>query len=184
VEAPTGASACVGLAAAEGVASRVEEREEIRFATGFSGAWTSSRRRDILPIRNRDERAIQENGLSMQDDSVDCTLDRFAGDRGPVLAAFREDARAIDDHFDLRVGLLWEPEDANGVIVETFLDALEREAPLRDSREQQGKRLFYARPRRSLLPLFHADVERRPVDRESIDDFQVLPDECLVVRGR
>src|SRR6266702_5949651 len=162
--------------------SRRKGRNEVRH--WLFRRMADSRRRDILPVRNCDECAIQEDSLSMQDDSVDCTLYRFARNRRPIVAAFREDGRAIDDHFDLRVGLLRKSEAANGVVVETLLDVLEREVPLRNRREQQRKRLFYARPRRSLLPPFHADVERRPVDRESIDDLQVLPDEGLVVRGR
>ncbi len=55
-------------------------------------------------------RRIQEDGLAMQDDLGGCTLDRFARDWRPIVAAFLEDERVIDDHFDLRVGLLRESE--------------------------------------------------------------------------
>ena len=112
----------------------------------------------------------------------------LAGNWRPIVAAFLEDERVIDDHFDLRVGLftIRESEDAVGVVVETLLDVSEHEAPHSADRECQWqmKRLFHTIPWRSILilPLLHTDVEQRPVDHESTDNL-VLPEVRLVVHS-
>src|SRR5712671_4459572 len=82
------------------------------------------------------------------------------------------------------MSLFWKSEDTDWIVMQAFLDILQGQASISDGREQQGKRLFDAGPRRSLLSLFHADIKRGSVDSKSINHFQVIPDKCLVIRRR
>jgi hypothetical protein len=93
-----------------------------RFGTGrvaacFSVTWLMIAA-DIVSRRRRNKRAVQEDRRAVKD--ARCTAFLIGlPERGDQFIAFGEYERPVDDHFNLRIGLLWEPKDADGV--EAFL---------------------------------------------------------------